>query len=130
MSGMPAQPSANERRKEKRVQVHLPVAIRGTDRSGKQFDERTTSENVCRGGVAFTLSRELELGTNLEISIPLPPGNRQGAKDFATRGQVRHIYVTEGGRIFGVAFTGPRFNRIFVSEAAGSETAVSGTADS
>jgi c-di-GMP-binding flagellar brake protein YcgR len=118
MSEMSAQPGSVERRREKRVQVRLPVEIRGTDRSGKQFDERTTSENLCRGGVAFTLSRELDLGANLEINIPLPRAGQKGETDFATRGEVRHVYTTENGRIFGVAFTGPRFQRMFVSESA------------
>jgi hypothetical protein len=118
MSEMSAQSASVERRREKRVQVRLPVEIRGTDRSGKPFDERTTSENLCRGGVAFTLSRELDLGANLEINIPLPRPGHQDETDFATRGQVRHMYVTENGRIFGVAFTGPRFQRMFVSERA------------
>jgi len=118
MSQTSPQSASLERRKEKRLQVRLPVEIRGTDRSGSQFDERTTSENLCRGGVAFTLSRELELGANLEISIPLPRPGQQGETDFATRGQVRHVYVTGSGRVFGVAFTGPRFHRMFLSESA------------
>ena len=118
MSELSAQTGSVERRREKRVQVHLPVEIRGTDRSGKQFDERTTSENLCRGGVAFTLSRELDLGANLEINIPLPRAGQKGETDFATRGEVRHVHTTENGRIFGVAFTGPRFQRMFVSESA------------
>jgi hypothetical protein len=118
MSETLVQPASTERRRERRLQVRLPVEIRGTDRSGAQFDERTTSENLCRGGVAFTLSRELELGTDLEIYIPLPRPGQQGEADFVTRGQVRHIHTAEGGRIFGVAFTGPRFHRMFLSESA------------
>jgi hypothetical protein len=118
MSEMSVQATPVERRREKRVQVHLPVEIRGTDRNGARFDETTTSENLCRGGVAFTLSRELELGAMLDINIPLPRGSQQGESDFATRGQVRHVYSAGSSKIFGVAFTGPRFHRMFVSEAA------------
>ena len=113
-----AQPAGFERRKEKRVQVRLPVAVRGKDRSGAHFDERTTSENLCRGGLAFALSRDLELGTNLEITIPLPRGAQKDESDFATRGEVRHMYSVGEAKIFGVAFTGSRFNRLFVSETA------------
>jgi hypothetical protein len=119
MSQMSVQPTGIERRKEKRVQVHLPVEIRGTDRNGARFDETTTSENLCRGGVAFTLSRELDLGAMLDISIPLPRGaQKSDDADFATRGQVRHVYMAGSSRVFGVAFTGPRFHRMFVSETA------------
>ena len=42
-----------ERRRERRVAVHLPMLIRGTDRGGAWFEERTASENLCRGGAAF-----------------------------------------------------------------------------
>ena len=107
-----------ERRREKRVQVRLPVAIRGTDRSGAHFNETTTSENLCRGGVAFMLTRELDLGAMLDISIPLPRGAQKGENDFATRGQVRHVSGDGNCRVFGVAFTGPRFHHMFVSESA------------
>lgn len=121
MSQMSAQPSGIERRREKRVQVRVPVEIRGTDRNGARFDETTTSENLCRGGVAFTLSRELDLGAMLDISIPLPRGGQQGETDFATRGQVRHVSLAGSSRVFGVAFTGPRFHRMFVSETAAAD---------
>jgi hypothetical protein len=71
--------------------------------------------------VAFTLSRELELGTMLDISIPLPRGGQKGEADFATRGQVRHVSLAGSSRIFGVAFTGPRFHHMFVSESAAAD---------
>jgi len=74
------------------------------------------SENVCRGGLAFFLSREIDVGVDLEISIPLP---RQGAEEegnFATRGRVRHIGTCADGRVIGVEFTGPHFYRLFLSE--------------
>jgi hypothetical protein len=118
MSEMSAQATPSERRREKRIQVRLPVEIRGVDRNGARFDETTTSENLCRGGVAFTLSRELELGAMLDISIPLPRGSQKGETDFATRGQVRHVSLAGSSRIFGVAFMGPRFHHMFVSESA------------
>lgn len=119
MSDLPLPAGAIEasgRRREKRVEVHLPVEIRGTDRSGAPFNEVTTSENLCRGGVAFTLSRELDLGSMLEISIPLPRGGKQGQNDFATRGQIRHVSRSGKSLVFGVAFLGPHFHHMFVSE--------------
>ena len=116
MSETSVQLGGAERRREKRVQVHLPVEIRGTDRNGAQFQETTTSENLCRGGVAFTLSRDLDMGAMLDISIPLPRGGKKGLNDFATRGQVRHVCRSGNNLVFGVAFTGPRFHHMFVSE--------------
>ena len=41
---------SDAKRRERRVRVRLPVAVRGVDRSGARFDEHTVSENVCRGG--------------------------------------------------------------------------------
>ncbi len=98
----------------------MPIAIRGRDRSGAPFHERTTSENLCRGGLAFSLSRDLELGATLEITIPLPRAGQKSETDFATRGEVRHVYFAGSSKIFGVAFTGPRFNRVFMPEAGAS----------
>lgn len=104
------------KRRERRVQMRLPVAVRGVDRTGVRFDERTMSENVCRGGVAFVLSREIDVGVDLEISIPLPRQGREEEGNFATRGRVRHIMVRGEGRMIGVEFTGPHFYRLFLSE--------------
>ncbi len=70
----PASPA--KRRAERRVRVHLPVEVHGVDRTGARFQERTTSEDVCRNGVAFLLVHELEVDVQLELSIPLP---RRGA---------------------------------------------------
>ena len=53
----------SDARRERRIRVRLPVEVRGTDRSGARFDERTTSEDVCRAGRGFALSRELEIGS-------------------------------------------------------------------
>jgi hypothetical protein len=71
MSGSLAEStSASERRAERRIRVRLPVEVRGTDLAGTRFEERTTSENVCRGGLAFSLSRSIAVGADLDIHIP------------------------------------------------------------
>ena len=56
-----------ERRRERRVPVQLPILVRGTDREGEWFEERTASVNLCRGGVAFSTRYSVDLGANLEI---------------------------------------------------------------
>ena len=46
---MPIPPSAerqDERRKERGIRVRFPVEVRGTDRSGARFDERTGSKDL------------------------------------------------------------------------------------
>ncbi len=117
MSGAPK--PMLERRRERRVTVHLPLKIRGTDRDGVSFEDATRTENVCRGGVAFATQRRVAMGTNLEISIPVPPRGSEPAGDFTTRGRVVHIVSAAGNRemVVGVEFTGPRFHHLFTSEA-------------
>ena len=107
-----------ERRTERRVRVRLPIEVQGTDRKGERFIERTASEDLCRGGIAFALSHELDLNTEIEVIIPLPRQGGREESDFATRGRVRHIRPGASGLLVGVQFTGPRFRYLFMSETA------------
>ncbi len=111
-------PSAKQQRADRRINVHLPMWVRGRDRAGVQFEETTSSENLCRSGAAFATRYELDLGADLQITIPMA---RQGAateSDFATQGRVVHVVPHEGkhSRTVGVQFTGPRFQRVFRPE--------------
>ena len=56
MSSTGAAPTA-ERRRERRIDIRLPIQVRGKDAEGAEFEERTSSENLCRGGVAFVTRR-------------------------------------------------------------------------
>jgi c-di-GMP-binding flagellar brake protein YcgR len=107
-----------ERRRERRIPVHLPMLVRGTDPSGEWFEERTASENVCRGGAAFASRYALALGMKVDITIPASPQAKDSDAEFSTHGRVVHLAPgkTESERVVGVEFTGPRFHRIFVSE--------------
>lgn len=114
-----ASPNQAERRSERRLRVRLPVGVRGTDRTGTGFDEKTFSEDLCRGGMAFVLSRALEPGADVEIHLSLPAPEGSGEQtDFATRGQVRHVKAIASGSVVGVVFVGPRLHRLFLSESA------------
>ena len=118
---MPAASATNptlERRRERRVPVNLPMLVRGTDRSGKNFEERTSSVNLCRGGAAFATTYALELGGRLEINIPVVPTASEPDAEFSTQGRIVHVAPgrTESELVVGVEFTGPRFHRMFVSE--------------
>ena len=118
MTAARASTPALERRRERRVPVHLPIVVRGTDRTGFSFEEHTSSENLCRGGTAFATHYPLDLGNQLEIHIPVLPTAASDDTEFSTQG--RSVHVERGGEehelIVGVEFTGPRFNRMFVSE--------------
>jgi hypothetical protein len=119
MMAASASPPNLERRRERRVPVHLPIVVRGTDSTGFSFEEHTSSENLCRGGAAFATRYPLDLGIRLEIHIPVLPTAASKDTEFSTQGRIVHV---KRGRhehelIVGVEFTGPRFNRMFVSEA-------------
>ena len=118
MTAVSASTPALERRRERRVPVHLPIVVRGTDLTGMYFEERTSSENLFRGGAAFTTSYPLNLGSLLEIKIPILPTAASQDTEFSTRGRIVHLKQgsDEKELIVGVEFTGPRFNRMFVSE--------------
>ena len=111
----------SQQRSERRIAVRLPGWVRGRDRRGVEFEEATSSENLCRSGAAFVIRYEVVLGADLEIQIPL--SQQSGLKDknnFATRGQVVHVTPMKSGveQLVGVRFTGPRFHRVFRSESA------------
>jgi PilZ domain-containing protein len=110
-----------ERRAERRIAVRLPVRVRGADRAGVRFDEMTTSENVCRNGLAFATLHELSPGATLEIQITQAAlASERAAPDFSTRGLVAHVVRGADPNLYivGVRLTGPRFHRVFRPETA------------
>jgi PilZ domain len=113
-------PSIVKPRAERRIAVRLPLKVRGRDTSGANFEEETSSENLCRGGAAFITQFEVAIGSDLEIWIPQSHfGARRKEKeaDFATQGRVVHVRDADRGqRLVGVQFTGPRFRRLFQPE--------------
>ena len=118
MTAASASTSGLERRRERRIPVHLPIVVRGTDLTGASFEERTSSQNLGRGGAAFVTHYPLDLGSQLEIKIPVPPTAANEDTEFSTHGRIVHIERGNDERelLVGVEFTGPRFNRMFVSE--------------
>jgi hypothetical protein len=118
MTAASATTPALERRRERRVPVNLPMLVRGTDRAGELFEERTSSVNLCRGGAAFATRYAVDLGTRLEISIPITPPAAEAEAEFSTQGRIVHVAPGKNERelLVGVEFTGPRFHRMFVSE--------------
>jgi hypothetical protein len=118
MTSASASTPALERRRERRIPVHLPIVVRGKDRAGFAFEEQTSCENVCRGGAAFATRYPLERGVQLEIQITVVSGAASDEREFSTQGRIVHVKPGRDNRelIVGVEFTGPRFHRLFVSE--------------
>ena len=106
-------------RSERRISVRLPLRVRGRDSRGCAFEEDTSSENLCRSGAAFRTRFDVAIGSNLEIRIPMPGvSTRRNEADFETQGRVVHVTesLTDGERVVGVQFVGPRFQRMFRPE--------------
>jgi hypothetical protein len=103
-----------EKRVSRRMEVALPMLVRGVDSHGLKFEDTAESFNVSREGASFITSRELELGLDLELIIPgRGPG---GLSDFETTGKIRRV-IEKGnhGREIGIEFTGRRL-RTFMPE--------------
>jgi len=136
---VPVSTSVSRQRSERRIAVHLPLTVRGRDKRGVLFVEETSSENLCRNGAAFRTRFDVAIGCDLEIRIPLSynasrrvtrpagaknddrfAGARNSEADFATQGRVVHVAdsQSQGEKLVGVQFTGPRFQRVFRSESA------------
>ena len=115
----PVSESIARKRSERRISVRLPLLVRGRDARGFSFEEDTASENLCRSGAAFRTRFDVAIGSNLEIRIPVQGhAPRRGEQDFETQGKVVHISesLTDGEKVVGVQFVGPRFQRVFRSE--------------
>jgi PilZ domain len=116
---VPLSTTVSRQRSERRIAVRLPLKVRGHDSRGFVFEEDTSSENLCRNGAAFVTRFDVAIGSDLEIRIPFSQhASRRNDADFATQGRVVHIAdsQSQGERIVGVQFTGPRFQRVFRSE--------------
>ncbi len=111
----------SKQRSERRISVRLPLRVRGKDARGFAFEEDTNSENLCRSGAAFRTRFDVAIGSSLEIRIPHQGyAPRRPDHDFETQGQVVHVSapLTDGEKVVGVRFVGPRFQRMFHPESA------------
>ena len=118
---VPTSMSGSRPRSERRISVRLPLRVRGRDTRGVVFEEETSSENLCRSGAAFLTRFDVAIGSDLEIRIPFSYyASRRHEADFSTSGRVVHVKdaQAEGGKLVGVQFTGPRFQRVFHPESA------------
>ena len=61
-----------ERRKARRFQVGWDVAVKGTDRTGRGFDETGMLGNLSSVGALLYLPRAVPVGARLELRIKVP----------------------------------------------------------
>ncbi len=58
-----------DRRKHKRVQMHVAVKLRGRDAEGKAFEQITTTDNISAGGFLAVCTASLTKGTPVEVFL-------------------------------------------------------------
>ena len=58
-----------ERRANVRVRMRIPLKLRGTDDSGKAFEELTITENVSAGGFLCPCKTSLVAGSVVEVFL-------------------------------------------------------------
>jgi hypothetical protein len=72
-----------ERRRQKRVDVSVPMRVKWADPKGNRLEEVTKSLNVSSDGVIFLLKYPLKMGTLIELSLPLPRHLQKGSSPKA-----------------------------------------------
>lgn len=87
-----------ERRTSPRIPLRLPTRVRNS----KDVTDLTKSENVSKGGLAFTSGFMFELGETLYLTCPYDPGG----SDIEIRGRVvrRDSIAGTGRYLYGVEY--------------------------
>ena len=72
--------------REKRLGLHLPVEVSGTDAAGHDFSEKTRTVNISGGGILFESAHHILVGTRVLLQIQLPESlqKRFGGKELYT----------------------------------------------
>jgi PilZ domain len=101
--------SEAERRKNLRLGLAIPVRVQGFLADGSSWEEFSTTQDVSSGGASFPLTRGVELGQILFLSLALPRRLRQfDLNDAAYRVYtlVRGVRRRAGQSLVGVMFFG------------------------
>ena len=109
---------AEQGRVHRRVEVGLPMVVRGTDAHGTRFEDATQCFNISRTGASFATTRELAMGLDLEVVISLAAGAQTSRGEFSTLARVVRVVPGENPdeKVIGVYFLEARFPRVFSSE--------------
>ena len=92
----------DDRRRQKRVAVNIPIRVKGADIWGNQFEEVTKSINVTSDGACFPLKHNIKPGSMLQLSLPLP---RQLQKSVAPKAVYQTIGLVVRVEIVGTSQT-------------------------
>jgi hypothetical protein len=69
--------------RNRRFGLDLPIVVTARDAGDTPFREATHTFNVSGGGLCFECTRDLPIGTRLELKIALPPRLRPKFRGLA-----------------------------------------------
>jgi hypothetical protein len=102
-------PPKEERRRETRMSLRLPVRVQGHDAKNQPWEEMAAMENTSFGGAAMRMKRPVVRGQVLLLALPLPQHFRTydlSEAFYRVYALVRHTAGTGGEQRVGVLFLG------------------------
>lgn len=93
--------SPNDRRRSERVPVRIPVVLKGTDLSGRDFFDRTEVVSADGHGARLRTRFALKVGSDVEVQLPSEKTSKR--LHVVWRGEAGTLY--EG--MIGVEFLDP-----------------------
>lgn len=106
----------DDKRRQKRVSVNIPIRVKWSDNKGNRFEEVTKSVNVSSDGALFPLKYPIRAGMLLDLSLPLPRNLQRSTAPkpvYETTGLVVRVENTEDPQSFLIAV---RFRAINVKQ--------------
>ena len=61
-----------DQRKHKRIKAGIFLKVKGKDLRGEEFEEIVKTTDLSKTGASFTTKRDLQIGEEVYLSIPLP----------------------------------------------------------
>jgi hypothetical protein len=101
--------SGEDRRRQRRVPIKVPVRVQGRDPDGTTWEEMSTCEDASVRGVGLFLSHAVRQGQVLHLSVPLPSRFRQfdvNETSYHVYAVVRHTRQETRGPRIGTLFLG------------------------
>ena len=97
-------PTGIEQRKHRRYNLSLPVRVRSKTPAAPLIE--TATRDISAQGIYFALSEGVELGSELELEIALPPELCQGKTvQVRCRGKIARVERANSHGRIGVAVT-------------------------
>jgi len=101
--------ATNERRREARMPLTIPLRVQGHDPDGTPWEEMTSSADASFRGAAFRLKHRLEVHQALHLLLPLPKAFRRydlSEHSYRTFALVRDVAAGKDAARVGVFFLG------------------------